>query len=150
MATEIILRKLHHSLVPADRVNLQLMEGLKMNREYKVVISSPRNLQFHKKLFSLLNYAFSNWEHEPVFFRDAIVEDNFDVFRENVIIMAGYGYPVVNLKGEVRYRAKSISFGSMKEEEFEQLYSAVIDAILKNVLDNHSKQELINGVLSYG
>jgi len=146
---KVMMQKNYCSLVPQDKEGMELLEKIKLGTVVEVNVVRKRNYQFHKKLFDLLNYAFENWEHEPVFFRGAEVQDNFDTFRENVTIMAGYGFPVVNLKGEVRYKAESISFASMEQDTFDKLYSAVVDSILKNVLDNHSEQDLINGVLSY-
>jgi len=144
-----IFQKNYCSLVPVDEAGMQLLEKIKIGSHVEVEVKRKRNYEFHKKYFSLLNYAFENWEHEEVFYKGVVVQDNFDVFRENVLIMAGYGYPVVNLKQEVRFIAKSISFAKMEQDEFEDLYSKTIDAILANVLCKHSEQDLINGVLGY-
>ncbi|NOR68524.1 MAG: DUF1367 family protein [Methylomarinum sp.] len=145
-----MMRKQENNLVAIDDLGVELLRKIKRGDVIEVSVVRKRNYQFHKKLFSLLNYAFENWEHEEVFYKGALVEDNFDVFRENVLIMAGYGYPIVNLKGEVRYIAKSISFASMTQDVFDELYSAVINSILRNVLNNHSEQDLVYGVLAYG
>ena len=144
------LKKRENGLFPIDDEGIEFMRKLKNGDCFECSVVRKRNYAFHKKLFSLLNYAFENWDHEPVFFKGAVVEDNFEVFRENVLIMAGYGFPVVNLKSEVRYIAKSISFANMDQDTFDTMYSAVIDSILRNVLESHSEQDLINGVLNYG
>ena len=47
-----------------------------------------------------------------------------------------------NLNGEVRYKAKSISFARMNQETFEKLYSAVITVVLQRVLSNYPRQDL--------
>jgi hypothetical protein len=44
MATEIYLRKLHHSFVPIDAGQLGLMEDLAPNSEFKAVLTQPKNL----------------------------------------------------------------------------------------------------------
>jgi hypothetical protein len=49
----------------------------------------------------------------------------------------------VNLRSESN-EAKSISFGLMDEVEFEQLYNATVDVVLRRILTNYSKQDLEN------
>ena len=41
---------------------------------------------------------------------------------------------MVNIRLEARAEAKSIAWGSMKEDEFQKLYSATINAVLNKVL----------------
>lgn len=106
----------------------------------------PRNYRFHKKYFALLNHAFDCWEPMQEY-KGRPIEKNFDRFRKDVQIMAGYYDIVANLKNEPRYESKSISFGSMSEDEFEKLYSAVIDVVLKYILKNYTKDDLENVVM---
>ena len=80
------------------------------------------------------------------------IEKNLDRFRRDLLIMAGYGYPVVNIKGDVRFEAKSMSFGSMDQEEFETLYNRVIDVILSKVLSNYTRDDIdkqVNRILGF-
>jgi len=122
----------------------------------KASISKPRNIQFHRKYFALMKYAFDCWELPEVtyqgrpidkendiyYFNGMPVEKNYETFRKNIQILAGFGDPVFTLKGELRFESRSISFGSMSEDEFESLYSSVINVILKHVLKNHSRADL--------
>ncbi len=93
-----------------------------------------RNYRFHKKFFARLNFAFDYWEpaiEHNVF--GATPESNFDTFRKNVKIMGGFYDAHYLLYGAKTFDSKSISFGSMSEDEFEKLYSACVDVILKHV-----------------
>jgi hypothetical protein len=109
-------------------------------------IKRPRNYKFHKKYFALLNYAFSIWEPEEPEFKSKLVNKyfgkNFDRFREDIICLAGYYDIVPTINGQVRPRAKSISFGRMDEDEFHELYSKTIDVILKHVLHNYTHEDI--------
>ena len=49
-------------------------------------------------------------------------------------ILAGFYETVVNFKNEVRVEAKSLSFGSMKEEEFQRVYKGILDVIWTRIL----------------
>jgi hypothetical protein len=48
----------------------------------------------------------------------------------------------VNLKGETRLTAKSISFANMDEDEFSDLYNAACNVILQRILTNYTRDDL--------
>ena len=56
---------------------------------------------------------------------------------------------VYTIKGEPRVRAKSLSFDSMEQEEFEGVYSAVINAALANVFNDTTDQSIIDRLYSF-
>lgn len=93
-----------------------------------------RNYRFHKKYFALLNLAFDYWETGDQEYKGMPVTKNFDRFRADVQIVAGYGDPVFNLRGEIRMESKSISFGSMTQDDFDDLYNKVVNVLLDRVL----------------
>lgn len=105
-------------------------------------IKRPRNYRFHKKYFALLQYAFDVWEPELLEYNGQEVGKNFDRFREDITILAGYYTLAENIKGEPKAIAKSISFGKMLEDEFSCLYSKTIDVILKHVLKNYTREDV--------
>ncbi|KJV08018.1 DUF1367 family protein [Methylocucumis oryzae] len=153
MATAFLV-KAHGSgyLMPDDESSIEVIEKIKAGSVVKAEITQPRNWKFHKKFFALVNVAFEAWDMPGVEYKGMQVNKNRDRFRKDLIILAGYGHPVVNLRGEVRYEAKSISFGSMDELEFEELYSRVVDVVLAKVLMHYSRSDLdeqVNRVLSF-
>lgn len=153
MATEIIVKKINNSFVPVDDLNLEKMTGFKELGEYRATFTHPRNLQFHRKFFALLDVAFDAWEPSPVEYKGQVIEKNRQRFRKDLIILAGFGEPIFNIKGEVRYEAKSISFAKMNSEDFENLYSKVIDVILRRILTNYTRDDLdqvVQKVLNFG
>jgi hypothetical protein len=102
----------------------------------------PRNYGFHKKFFAMLKAGFDAWEPPEAEYRGLPVEKNFDRFRRDCIIAAGWYDTVVNIKGEVRAEAKSMSFAAMSEDEFRQLYDAVAELLLKHILVNYTRADL--------
>ena len=79
-------------------------------------------------------------------------QKNPERFRKDVIILAGYFDATYRLDGDVRIEAKSISFASMSEDEFEKLYSATIDVILKHVctqFDGKMLDEVVEQALAF-
>ena len=148
---EFYIKKIGPNIIPLDKQNADAIEALK-NGEYKCVLTKSRNINFHRKLFSLLNLAYDLWEPGEIKYKGIVIQKNRDRFRKDLIIMAGFYTMVFNYKGEPRLEAKSLSFARMEEEEFERLYSKFIDIILEKILVSYSEEELqrcVNQVLSY-
>lgn len=106
----------------------------------------PRNVRFLRKFFALLNHAFEHWEPEHgrkrLTYRGKPIAKSFEGFREMVIVLAGFYEASYDMKGRVSLRAKSIAFDKMPEEEFEQLYEAVLKVLLEQVLTNYKRDDV--------
>jgi len=148
---ELYLKKIDNYMIPDDQESAAYLFQVKNGTVLRGDFKKPRNYEFHKKYFSLLNYAYDCFEID-VEYKGEKVEKNFDRFREDIQILAGYGEPTYNLNGEVRYKSKSISFGSMSDPDFEKLYSSVINVILKRIFKNYTRDDLekvVEDVLRY-
>lgn len=145
--TELVLVK-HQSglMLPEDQATKDYIDRLKHGALIRGEFKKMRNPQYHRKYFALLNFAFDNWQPVAQTYKSQVVEKNFDRFRRDIAILAGFGFPVTNIKGEVRMEAKSISFASMDEAEFDKLYQATITVIMKHILVNYTKEEIDNVV----
>lgn len=107
------------SFLPADQEAAEWAIKIKTGEVVYATFKKLRNYEFHKKYFGLISIAFQNQEEFV----------NQEFLRKIMQIKAGYFDPI--LFEETVYRIpKSISFGSMDHEEFEQLYSSVLDVIL--------------------
>lgn len=122
------------TLKAANESDHEQLSKIKNGRYVTATIIQVRNPEFHKKFFALLNFGFDYFEPtiEPV--KGLIPAKSFERFRKDVLIMAGHHDVVVNIKSEVRYEAKSISFGSMDEAEFSELYKSVFNVLWTMVL----------------
>ena len=143
MAVEIYLRKLWDTLAPADSAQAELLESLKPNGEYKAIISQPRNPIFHRKAFALANIGFQAWE--PPANREhngKPILKEFESFREELTIRAGFYDVTWTMGGKMRLKAHSWSWGATDQEKFERMYSAFIDVILRDVLSGYTKDDL--------
>lgn len=135
---DIIVSKLNGALHPYDEESHEALKKFRSGVPLRVKITRPRNYQFHKKYFALLNLAFDYWEPPE----NQVGEKNFDRFRKDVTILAGFYERYVRLDGSTRVEPKSISFAKMSEREFEELYQKTIDVIVKYVLRQYSGDEL--------
>lgn len=153
MAVEVMVRKLYDSIVPVDAANAELFEDLKPNGQYKAVFTQPRNALFHRKAFALLKVAFDAWDMPMREHNGQPVAKNFEQFRNDVTILAGFYKVVFNYKGDFRLISKSWSYAGMDQTEFEALYSKLIDVILGNILNSHYTREdldrLVENVLRF-
>lgn len=150
--TELVLMKgVGGALLPADEQAKAVIEGWKLGQGVRAEVKRARNIDFHRKFFAMLNVAFEAWE-PAVEWKGEIVAKNFERFRKDLLILAGYADPVVNIRGEVRMEARSISFASMDEDEFERVYSAVADVILQRILTRYTRDDLdrvVNEILGF-
>lgn len=130
--------KTGYGLLPAHDSDLDEIKKLPKGQPLRVKITRVRNVQFHRKLFALLNYLFDIWEPDA----DAIGEKNFDRFRGDIIILAGFYVQHIRIDGSVRVEPQSISFANMDQDEFDRLYEKVIDVGVKYVARNYTGDEL--------
>ena len=150
--TTLYLRKLYDKFIPVDIVSAEAIEKMPSNTEFKAEMTRPRNLGYHKKFFAMISVAYEAWEMPVNEYKGQPIQKDLERFRKDLLILAGYGYPVVNIRGEVRYEAQSMAFGSMDQQRFEEVYSRVIDVILGKVLTHYTQADLedqINRILGF-
>jgi hypothetical protein len=143
-------------LLPADDATRAWFAKLKIGASVVAKVTAPRNPLFHRKFFALLQYAFDCWREmaAEVEYKGVPVEPDFERFRKDITILAGRFRPVVNIKGELRVEADSISFAAMNTEQFEQLYSQVIQVLLARVFnssawDEKKLRDVIDGIVGF-
>lgn len=132
-------------LTPASEADKEALDRLPLGQNVSIEFKRVRNLHFHRKFFALCRYAYDLWE--PAKLEDSpwdgvVPERNFDRFRKDLIIRAGYYECAYRLDGSIRVEAKSIAFENMEEDEFEKMYSRTIDVIIKHICTTMTGAEL--------
>jgi len=123
------------TFVPANDMEAVNIDKFKTNEIYEAEIKLHRNPQFHSKMFVFFHFCFENWKASSgLEFMDE--KGQFEVFRKNLTVLAGYYDQFYNLKGEVRIEAKSLSYSNMKEDEFRQCYIAITNAAMKHIFSD--------------
>lgn len=132
-------------LTPATETEQERMKRFKNGEVFEVDIRNQRNGKFHRKVFAFMSFCFEHWDggHEH---QDEAKQ--FDVFRDNLTVLAGYYDSFYAIDGSVRVEAKSISYANMEQEEFEKYYSALINTALKHIFKTTSEQAF-NRLLSF-
>jgi hypothetical protein len=143
LATELlIMRGPGGSLLPATDDARETVGKWKLGDHVMATIRRVRDPVRHRRFFAMLDLGYESWEPPAAEYRGQIVQKNRERFRKDCLILAGFADPVVNMKGEVRMEAKSMAFGSMDQDEFEKVYSAVANVILQRVLTNYTRDDL--------
>jgi Protein of unknown function (DUF1367) len=126
-----------NGLIPMDAEAQDWLTKTKMGSEVLIEPRRMRNGAFHRKYFALLDMAFDYWRDEAktIEYKGQEVLPDRERFRKDVIIMAGFYRPVVNLKGELRIEPESIAWSKMTEERFGQLYDSTINVLLSRVFN---------------
>jgi hypothetical protein len=145
---EVYLTKTFAGLVPCEENSRAWFAKLKPGEVVHAAFKRCRNYKFLKKYFALLNVGFENWEPGEVDSKHGKPEKNFDRFRADCTILAGYFETTIRLDGSVRIEPKSISFANMEEEEFEKLYSATINVFLKHVYGAGMSREEVDRIVN--
>lgn len=125
------------ALIPATEEAGDALKKIKVGTPLSVELRRIRNYKFHKKMFALFKLAFEVWEPvTPLEYKGLPVAKDFERFRKDMTILAGFYKPVYNVRGELRLEAESLSFSSMAEDRFEKVFRAVLNVVWNRVLRN--------------
>lgn len=150
---QVILTKTRAGLIPNGEKSQAWFDKLRLGEDVHGEFKRYRNYRFLKKWFALLNVGFENWNPGDINSKYGAPEKNFDRFRADVTILAGYYITTIRLDGSVRVEPKSVSFAKMEEDEFTELYSKTIDVLIKHVYGSDYTpdqiDELVNNFLRF-
>jgi hypothetical protein len=121
-------------LIPMHDEDAERLQQVKNGALMLAEIKQPRNPAFHNKYFAMLNLAYGYWEPPEVELGGLKAEKQFERFRKDIQVLAGYRVAIVNIKGEARYESESISFGSMEEGRFQEVYKNVFSVLWRLIL----------------
>ena len=140
--------------IPVDVESEEWNNKKKFGTVCRFKTTEIRNYKFLQKFFVLLNFGFEYWEPGEISFDYGVPEKNFERFRKDVTILAGYYHTVIRLDGSVRVEADSISFAKMDDETFSGLYSNVLDVLLKRIpkikkMGKDEAEKVINKLMEF-
>tara|TARA_R110000851_G_scaffold8055_1_gene31017 strand:+ start:73 stop:504 length:432 start_codon:yes stop_codon:yes gene_type:complete len=120
---------------PADDFEHEKTIKFKTGETYPVHIKLSRNPVFLRKAMVFFTFCFNHWGGDEVH-KYCSESEQFDRFRKDLTILAGFYVKSVRLDGSIRVEAESLSFASMKEERFQECYLALIRAALKHIFND--------------
>jgi len=111
-----VVKNLNGTLKPAYDSDYESFKKIPLNEIIEIEYKKQRNIRFHRKLFSLLNLAYSN---QNMF-------DNLEDMRYCLMLECNLSEIKVNrLTGEVFKIPKSLQFAKMDEIEFNEVYNTL-------------------------
>lgn len=134
---QVLTMRVPAGFVPADDEAREDLKHFPVGSVARLEFKLMRNYGFHKKYFALVDLGFQYFAEgcPQQEYKGKPVLPNRDTFRRDLAIMAGFFHPVWKVNGEMRVEADSISFASMSQETFEQLYDATIRVLLDKVFN---------------
>lgn len=124
-------------IVPMYDSDYDSFRKVKRNTELLIEVKQQRNPMHHRKFFALINMVFDNQE----------IFTDIEQLRKELTIEAGFYNEYTTFTGEIKREAKSISFSSMDQIEFNELYSKFCDAVIRVM--NWSSQDIEENLESY-
>lgn len=132
-----LVKQLNGTFKLAYDSDFEIAKKIKAGDVIEYQFKQVRNYKFLKKFMALINLCFQNQEQFS----------NINDLRAELTIEAGYFISYYNLQGVETRRPKSISFASMEEDEFEKLYSDVLDVIIKYF--HYTKEDIDENLISF-
>lgn len=113
---------LQNKIIPIYNSDHDVLKRLKKNIPLNFKVTQPRNYEFHKKAMALFNLGFENQEKI----------NSFDNYRKLMVMKAGF-YTIEMSGAKPVPFADSLSYSSMDNNKFAEVYSRVLDVIAKEL-----------------
>lgn len=149
--------KANGAVHPVDDEGREFLAKMRDGQGVRLEIKRVRNYRFLCKTMTLFKLAFDVWEPDPDG-RHAVlgIQKEFERFRKDITILAGFFEESWGLDGRVRIEAKSLAYENMTEDEFGRVYSAVLTVIWDKVLRDLGRyrspdevESVVNELLRY-
>ena len=133
----------------ATDIDLPRINRFKTGETYTAEIKLTRSPAFHRKVMAFFGFCFAHWCANRAGLEHMDEYSQFERFRKDLTILAGFYVQTVRLDGSLRTEAKSLSFASMDDEEFTRCYSALINAAIKHVFANTKDESILNQLYGF-
>lgn len=134
---------------PVNEIDIERLHRFKNGETYTADIKLTRNPKFHRKVMAFFGFCFSHWCANRAGLEHMDEHNQFDRFRKDLTILAGFYVQTVRLNGDVRTEAQSLAYANMEQEKFENVYSALINAAIKHVFAGTKDPQILNQLQSY-
>lgn len=115
-------------------------DGMEPGEFMRLKVVYPRSLVFHNRFMKMLRFAFEQWEPEKarkrLTYKGVPIEKDFEAFRKDTLILAGFYIARYDARGRVKLDAKSISFDNMEDDEFRTVYKPVYEVLYRRIFEN--------------
>lgn len=143
---DIYYQKTNYGLKPCTDTDAEKERKLKNGIVYRCEIRKPRNYEFHRKYFALINCTWDCLTDE--------MQEHYkssECLRKTLEIASGHCETIWSVsKEEFQDIPKSISFSSMGDIEFQMLYDDIKRVIFGYVLKGRiTEQQFFNHLANF-
>lgn len=117
--------------------------------QYTIELKTTRNPRFHRKMFGFFKFCFQHWCASNAGLEFADETTQFETFRKNLTVLAGFRDVSWTIDGRMRVDAKSLSYAEMDDEEFERCYNAMIGAAITHIFGGIDDENTWNQLRSF-
>ena len=112
---------------PAFDTDYEALKKIPYGDPIEVTWKRPRSYGNHKRFFAMLGCTVDNLAEDihPRY-------SNIEYLRKEALIATGHCTMHETLGGKIMFEAKSISFSSLSEDDFQKLYGLVANYLLKH------------------
>ena len=134
---KLFLKKLPNgTLAPDDADSISALQKIKIGQVVSGEFKRKRNYEFLKKYMALIDFTYDQLDY------DEQQVTKLDC-RKQIEMAAGFRREVVSVfTGEVRWEPVSISFDSMDQDTFDDLYDKVCTVITNLVLKEYTRADI--------
>lgn len=130
--------------IPAEDSDMKKCSRIGAGEVVRCKSVDQRNLQFHRKFFAMINLA---WDNMPEKYDNHFPTPEH--LRKELIKRAGFYTSYTDLKGNTQYLPESISFESMGQEKFEEVYNRVLDVIIRWLIPDLDRDILEHEIMNF-
>ena len=113
-----------------EESDIERLHRFKNGETYTADIKLTRNPKFHRKVMAFFGFCFSHWCADRAGLGSADETTQFNRFRKDLTILAGFYDTVTNIRGEVRAEAKSLSYPPTRaRRDLDNLFKAPLDSL---------------------
>lgn len=124
------------SLSPCDEDTKKYISRRKPGQIMSADIRMARNYGNHQRFFAFLNTTFGMQDHF----------EQLEAYRYWITMKSGWFVTIVAPNGNTMFKAKSIDFSSMDEDEFKKLFSAAIDVFLNEFGNGLTEDDILQAI----
>ncbi|MCL7721921.1 DUF1367 family protein [Actinobacillus pleuropneumoniae] len=137
------------AFVPLDDMQAEALKKFRNGEQYEIEIKLSRNPQFHRKVFAFFKFCFDHWSADKTEWQFQDEQAQFDTFRKNLTVLAGYFDKTYTIKGDVRIEPKSLAYGNMEQAEFERCYNSLINAAMKHIFNVCDDPQILDRLYAF-
>ncbi len=122
---DLYLKRTLSGFSAADESTAEAIRSYKLGETYRATVVKPRNLKNHRRWWALCNLIYQNTDQYK----------SVDQVHDHLKILAGHCTQIVSKStGEVYLVADSISFGSLDEAQFQEVFGRAVKAVSEHIL----------------